>query len=587
MKKTRLSILACTLLVTLAGVSQAQLRLPDPTEALSSPGMEKMAGILFSRRLESGMLGQVDLLPPEAVETKRVQRIVGKLAQAVAMDRPNVVYQAKVIRSNEVNAFCIPGGYIYVYTGLIDHIDKNHQENPDDALAAVLGHEIAHAVLRHGLKEWATSREYQDILKDPELFRNVLMANSRAQEFEADRYGALYALRSGFAMTAAADVFDKFPRSRAIYDRGLADHPTGEERVAQLNKFEKQMATTIGMWDESLKAGAAGRYDQASVALEILEAEFPNLPSIHNNLGWVYYRVYEKTDPTPMKEHPSYSYVDQLGVKVRSADGDVVILNEAADEFNKALQLNPDMVEAYEGSALCALESGDLDKAAQVLKKAEPLAANRPQLRNLQGILAARQGNMQQASNHYQDALKGDPKFAPALFNLAVAQAGLGLAKESQENFQKFLALEPEGHWATVARQGKPVTVAMAGTKEKVQGLGPVNLGDSEDAVIKALGQPTASSETATQMRKMEFTKQGLVVWLDGNKVRMVSSSKLSPDKAPVKIGDSRDQLEKTLGKPIQSQPADGGNTVLSYPGQGMSLLLRDDKVSEITIANP
>lgn len=586
MKKARLSILCAALALSLAGLGTAQLRLPDPREALSSPGMEKMAGILFSRRLESGMLGTVEILPADSPETRRVQAVVTKLAKAVAMDRPNVVFQAKVIRSNEVNAFCIPGGYIYVYTGLLDHIDRNHPDNADDALAAVLGHEIAHAVLRHGLKEWADSREYQDILKDPQLFRNVLMANSRTQEFEADRYGALYALRAGFALTAAADVFDKFPRSREIYDRGMADHPTGPERVAQLKKFEKQIAGTIGMWDESLKASAAGRFDQASVALEILEAEFPNLPSIHNNLGWVYYRTYEKTDPTPMKEHPAYSFVDQLGIKVRSADGDVVILNEASDEFDKAISLNPDLVEAYEGSALCALEADDLEKAAQVLKRAEPLAQTRPQLKNLQGILASRQGSAQQACDFFQQSLKADTGFAPALFNLAAAQAELGQAQASHDSYQKFLALEPSGHWADLARSRVGQALAKAEPEVKVKSLGPIKLGDSKERVVQALGQPSSSSLSATQMEKLEYADRGLTVWLDENAVKMVSSRMLSPESARVKIGDTQATVVASLGKPLQVQESNNDQRVWSYPGRGMSVVMVHNKVAEIVIAN-
>ena len=65
-----------------------------------------------------------------------------------------MVFQVKLIDDDDINAFCIPGGYIYVYTGLLEHIDRNHQQNTEDALAVVLSHELAHAVLRHALKEW-------------------------------------------------------------------------------------------------------------------------------------------------------------------------------------------------------------------------------------------------------------------------------------------------------------------------------------------------------------------------------------------------------------------------------------------------
>lgn len=582
--KLRVPLIAAALFLSLSGLSQAQLRLPDPQEALSTPGMEKMAGILFSRRLESGMMGNFEVLGNDTPESQRVQKIVSQLAKAVSMDRPNVVFQAKVVRNSEVNAFCIPGGYIYVYTGLLNHIDAAHPNNSDDALALVLGHEIAHAVLRHGLKDWAESKEYANILKDPQLFQSVLLANSRSQEFEADRYGALYTLRAGYAVSAGSDVFEKFPSSRQIYDRGMGSHPSGEERVVQLKKFEKQMLGMISLWDEALKASAAGRYDQASVALEILEAEFPNLPSIHNNLGWVYYRIYEKTDPTPMKEHPAYGFVDQLGIRVRGADGDVVILNEAADAFNKALRLNPSMPEAYEGSALCALEAGDLEKATEILQKADALASDRPQLKNLQGILAARQGASDQALNLYRQAITENPSFAPAHFNLALVQSELGQTQAAQESFEKFLALEPDGHWAGVARKSAGQAVAVAVPAKRADKLGPVTLGDSRESVVKALGEPSSSSKSATQMEKLEFSQHGLVVWIDDNQVKMVSSQKQSPEEGDLRIGDPESKVETAFGKPLKVQSVDKG-TVWSYPGRGLSVVLVDSKVSEFILA--
>lgn len=577
LKPTLATVLLC--LICLSGAATAQLRLPSPEEALSSPGMEKMAGILFSRRFEKGggWGGKPDILPPTAPESVRVQKIVTRLAESVALDRPNVVFQAKVVRQDEVNAFCIPGGYIYVYTGLIKHIDKSHPENPDDALAAVLGHEIAHAVLRHGLKDWAQKKQYEKILEDRELFMEVLMASSREQEFEADRYGALYAVRAGYAITAAQDVFANFPKSRQIYDRGLSTHPTGEERAAQLERFERQLKTMVGLWDESFKASSAGRFDQASIALEILEAEFPNLPSVHNNLGWAYYRSYEKTDPTPSKEHPAYSFVADLGIKVRgAADGDLVLLNEAKDEFRKALGLNPDMVEAYEGSALCSLELGEFKAASESLKKVQALQPDRPQTLNLLGILAAREGKAEQASNLYQQALKKDKSFAPAHYNLSLAHQALGKTALAEKSRESFLALEPQGYWAEKAAQGLGQNVAQV-TKD--ESLGNVTLGVSRTTLVKALGEPTKTYNSFTELERLDYPQQGLVVWLNQDQVKIIESTRHNPEKTPLKLGDKAEQVRTALGNPATTGRSDQGRESWSYPARGLSVLLKSGEV--------
>jgi predicted Zn-dependent protease len=573
-------LLTTALAIVLGGVAAAQLRLPDPTEALSSPGMEKMAGILFSRRLEEGFGLASRILPPDDPQVLRVQSIVGRLAQAVALDQPGVVFQVKVIDSGEVNAFCIPGGFIYVYTGLIKHLDSHHKDAPDDALAVVLGHEIAHAALRHGLKDWAASKDFREVLKDQETFQKTLLACSRTQELEADRYGALYATRAGYRFTIAIDVFRAFPDYRHIFNADdPTTHPTGPERVAQLEKFHKQLKTMVGLWDESLLAQEAERLDQAAIALEILQAEFPNLPSVHNNLGWVYFRVYEKSDPQPSPELTSYAYVRDLGIKVRGASGDTLTLREAQEEFRLALSLNPDMVEAREGSALCLLELGDIAAAEEMLKTAASLAPDRAETKNLLGVVAARRGQREEAAALYQAATAARKDFAPAYFNLALVSEG----PSRQRALEQFLALSPSGSWAAKAQAmlGAQTAVSSANPPAEMAG---VKLGSSEEIVLRSLGTPTARTRLPSDTVALEFGGAKPRVWLRGNEG--VSAIEVaSGEFAGVRVGDSSSTLKSVLGEPSAKRPPVDGSEAWRYPDLGLTVLLRQNEVVSLRLA--
>ena len=568
-----LALLACT------APGWAQLRLPDPKDALSSPGMEKMAGILFSRRLESDFSIAKKILPAQDPRSARVQGIVDRLAQSVALDRPGVVFQVKLIDDDDINAFCIPGGYIYVYTGLLEHIDRNHQQNTEDALAVVLSHELAHAVLRHGLKEWAASKDFQSVLKDEATFQRMLLACSRSQEFEADRYGALYATRAGFRFSSAIEVFRVFPDYRHIFSgNDPGSHPTGAERVVALEKFQRQLETMVAMWGESLAAQTADRLDQASIALEILEAEFPNLPSIHNNLGWVYFRLYEKTDPQPGPEVASYTYVKDMGVRVRGLSGDPLTLREAQEEFRLALSLNPDMIEAREGAALCLLELDDLAAAEATLRTALQSAPKRAETKNLLGILEARKGRPEQAKGLYREAVALRSDFAPAYYNLGLLSKG----PEREKALRSFLTYQPSGYWAEQAHELLGSEPAKIGSKpEEMAG---VRLGSSEESVIVSLGQPQSRTELPSNTVALDFGVAKPRVWL--RLAEGVSAIEiLSGGFAGVQVGDSCQSLKSALGEPSAKRPSVDGEEAWSYPTMDLTVLIRHDKVHGLRLA--
>lgn len=141
-----------------------------------------------------------------------------------------------------LNAFCTPGGYIYVYTGLIKYLDNS------SSLAGVMGHEIAHADRRHSSKQMQQQYGISALLSlfsgsdNTALLANVAasltsLAFSRADETQADEYSVQYLCPTDYDAAGAANFFQK------IIDQGgssqpafLSTHPSPDNRVEKIHE---------------------------------------------------------------------------------------------------------------------------------------------------------------------------------------------------------------------------------------------------------------------------------------------------------------------------------------------------------------
>lgn len=552
--------LVALLLATLA--AGAQPLLPDPEQCLSSPGMERLAGSLFAQRFEKGLGGaRPEILPSDHPDTRLVQKVTDRLAKVVAFDRPHMRLQAKVVVEKEPNAFCIPAGYIYVHTGMLEYLRRiDKDKNIEDELAGVLGHEIAHAVLRHTIQSWRDLKDYKAVLDDPMVFQKTILAMSRAQETEADRYGAHYALRAGYQLTPMIAVYQNFPEVPARY-RKESDHPSNAERVKQLKKYAAQLQMLMGLWDEALKSAATDQWLEARTVLEILAAEFPNLASVHNNLGWVYYRIYEsQADPRPdFRVSPCYS--KQLGLTLRGGGGELEVhpmLRQAEDEFLLAHQCDPDQEEASAGLATCYLLQNRLTEGHALLSAyAEPRQAA---LWNLKGLLAQKAGQASQAGEFFARALQLEPGYLPALFN-----AG---------KYQEALALEPTGYWADQARKRSGLSLQSPAPAARQEVLG-LRLGMSQQEVASKLGPPAQEQLLESQTRRQWFPKQGLELWVGRDGLATIRWEPRQGDPTlGLKAGDSEQNIVARLGQPQRRSADDRGTAYWHYPSRGFTLEL-------------
>ena len=152
-----------------------------------------------------------------------------------------------------MNAFCTPGGYVYVYTGLLKFLDN------EATLAGVVGHEIAHAERRHATKRMTASLGVEALVSvvlgqqptqaaqiGANLFTGLgLLANSRSDEAEADTYSFKYLQSTEYYPGAIRFFFDKVLSSSGskggLFDRLLSTHPLPQDRVDNVKKMLAQI----------------------------------------------------------------------------------------------------------------------------------------------------------------------------------------------------------------------------------------------------------------------------------------------------------------------------------------------------------
>lgn len=183
-----------------------------------------------------------------------VARIVGRLLAAA--NQPNAQFQVTILDTSEVNAFALPGGYIYVTRGLLALASDTSE------LAAVLAHEIAHVTLRHARARTDRTRTTQivdrvitgvlggDTSSDATAnrTRESMSAFGQNQELEADREGIKFAGKAGYDAQAAArflGVMSRFASFSAGSDGGnegfLSSHPSTPARIQKALETAKTM----------------------------------------------------------------------------------------------------------------------------------------------------------------------------------------------------------------------------------------------------------------------------------------------------------------------------------------------------------
>ena len=197
----------------------------------------------------------------------KLQAYVQQVGERVAArsHRPNLIYRFTVLDAPDVNAFALPGGYIYITRGIMAYL------NSEAELAAVLGHEVGHVTARHSVRQYSTATAGQVLTSillrsqaGQDLFNVIgqafLSGYGRDQELEADRLGSQYLARTGYNPDAMVEVVgvlknqEEFEKQRAKaegreprnYHGVFASHPSADQRLQEVvaqARNEKAAAT--------------------------------------------------------------------------------------------------------------------------------------------------------------------------------------------------------------------------------------------------------------------------------------------------------------------------------------------------------
>jgi len=230
------------------GVKRSQLMLVSTTE------LERAAAQSYRRILDQARKqGKLDR---DKALLKRVQRITHRLIPQVRHFRADALqwpWEVHVISSPQINAWCMPGGRIVVYTGLVEKLKLT-----DDELAAILGHEIAHALREHARERTSQALAANLTLDIGATLLGLNRSNrnlaglvyqvgiglpfSRLHELEADQMGVELAARAGYDPYAAVRVWQKMSQIKQNRPpEFLSTHPSARTRVQTLRKIAKKV----------------------------------------------------------------------------------------------------------------------------------------------------------------------------------------------------------------------------------------------------------------------------------------------------------------------------------------------------------
>ena len=255
-KQRVLTFLASCALALVAGCETVQTTEPgavgierEQKMLVSSEEVDKAAEQAYQQELaKARKQGKLD--KSDAMVT-RVRNVSDRLIQQVGVFREDARawdWEVNVQTSKELNAYCMPGGKIMVYTGLI-----NKLELTDAELSAVLGHEISHALREHSRERMSRAYAQQLALLGVATVAGagdtaVNLANmvatvtfqlphSREQESEADIMGLELMARAGYDPNAAVELWEKMSNaSSGGPPEFLSTHPSGSTRIEDLQK---------------------------------------------------------------------------------------------------------------------------------------------------------------------------------------------------------------------------------------------------------------------------------------------------------------------------------------------------------------
>jgi len=239
-----LSALVMTFVLTTCGIGKDENDVPDGGFNLFTIEQDKQLGHQVAMEIESDPTKYPILDSASNRQAyKYIYDIRNKiLATGKVKHKSEFAWRIRIVKDDKtMNAFCTPGGYIYVYTGIIKYLDNESQ------LAGVMGHEMGHADLRHSTRQMTKIYGVQILLSaalgDTSAVAQITTALiglkfSRDHETEADRMSVEYLCPTDWPADGAAGFFEKIEASGGVgVPEWLSTHPSPENRIANYHAW--------------------------------------------------------------------------------------------------------------------------------------------------------------------------------------------------------------------------------------------------------------------------------------------------------------------------------------------------------------
>jgi len=366
------------------------------------------------------------------IEDERINSYVGKIGQRIlsSTEKAPFDFQFFVIRSNAINAFATPGGYVYVNQGLITLVENESE------LAAVLAHEIAHVNSRH-IADIIDKSKKLNIATMAAVLAGAFLGGggemtaaiagfsmaaatslnlkySREHEEEADRLGAVYLANTGYDGGAMLN-FLKVMRRYEFYSNSIPSyfltHPGTDERLAYLDALVQTGFARKGA--ESI----VGRLKRIQTVL-LLESGDPETNLKHFREG--------------LKRNPN-DIDDLYGVAATEARQGLT--PQSLEHFQQALKLAPEDVDILKDLGISCFRIGQTAQAVTYLKKAASLTEGNEEILLYLGRSYDNRGDYAAALSIYRQLEKKKTDDPEIYYNLAMAYGKTNNPGESHYNF--------------------------------------------------------------------------------------------------------------------------------------------------------
>lgn len=362
---------------------------------------------------------------PESDINNYVNTIGQKLARV--SHRPNLAYHYKVLNTSVINAFALPGGFVYITRGLLVKLTNEAQ------LAAVLGHETAHVAARHSAKQLQSRLGFQFLVNlalaiskgkqsavasaqvSSVMFNVISLGYSREDEYEADELGLIYTYKAGYNPDSMGQLLGILKQMEKGGGKGmefLSSHPDTDKRINEVNdKIKKKYPNSANLKYEEASFNANTQRIKQDNNVYMLSVQADKYLKDNNPKEAV--TLYSQAI-TQLPNHPYFH--TRRGLIYLSQNE----LKKASDDFSSALALNPSSYDALVG----------------------------------QGAVYLINKQYTQAQNELTRAIKLLPEHPAGHFYLGETYLGLGVRNQALEEYNAVMQLAPaESSYAKKAQQ--------------------------------------------------------------------------------------------------------------------------------------